>query len=159
METDPQNQDCHDKTNQASCTSQQSRFYECTFCKRGFSNAQALGGHMNIHRKDKARLKHALTEPRLRSDPPLDHAPPVPTLLASRSGPTCPNWTIPSEVENTSSGAPRPLSLFVDAPIPGGHREFGVIDGHDEPSKRIRVRAEEEGRRGGGGGSRASSRA
>ncbi|PRQ34216.1 putative transcription factor C2H2 family [Rosa chinensis] len=31
--------------------------YECTFCKRGFSNAQALGGHMNIHRKDKAKLK------------------------------------------------------------------------------------------------------
>ncbi|XP_050369287.1 transcriptional regulator TAC1-like [Argentina anserina] len=31
--------------------------YECTFCRRGFSNAQALGGHMNIHRKDKAKLK------------------------------------------------------------------------------------------------------
>ncbi|KAK7257829.1 hypothetical protein RIF29_32086 [Crotalaria pallida] len=31
--------------------------YECNFCKRGFSNAQALGGHMNIHRKDKAKLK------------------------------------------------------------------------------------------------------
>ncbi|KAL8491007.1 hypothetical protein ACS0TY_022862 [Phlomoides rotata] len=29
------------------------RPYECTFCKRGFTNAQALGGHMNIHRKDK----------------------------------------------------------------------------------------------------------
>ncbi|XP_058762662.1 transcriptional regulator TAC1-like [Vicia villosa] len=33
------------------------RSYECNFCKRGFSNAQALGGHMNIHRKDKAKLK------------------------------------------------------------------------------------------------------
>ncbi|CAL5386595.1 unnamed protein product [Camellia sinensis] len=37
----------------------QARSYECTFCKRGFSNAQALGGHMNIHRKDKAKLKQA----------------------------------------------------------------------------------------------------
>lgn len=36
-----------------------SRSYECNFCKKGFSNAQALGGHMNIHRKDKAKLKHA----------------------------------------------------------------------------------------------------
>jgi hypothetical protein len=27
--------------------------YECSFCKRGFTNAQALGGHMNIHRKDR----------------------------------------------------------------------------------------------------------
>ncbi|WOL10685.1 hypothetical protein Cni_G19444 [Canna indica] len=32
-------------------------YYECTFCKRGFSNAQALGGHMNIHRKDRARAR------------------------------------------------------------------------------------------------------
>lgn len=31
------------------------RSYECTFCKRGFTNAQALGGHMNIHRKDRAK--------------------------------------------------------------------------------------------------------
>ncbi|KAG8389236.1 hypothetical protein BUALT_Bualt02G0207900 [Buddleja alternifolia] len=29
------------------------RWYECVFCKRGFNTAQALGGHMNIHRKDR----------------------------------------------------------------------------------------------------------
>ncbi|RWW26394.1 hypothetical protein BHE74_00009737 [Ensete ventricosum] len=34
------------------------RSFDCSFCKRGFSNAQALGGHMNMHRKDKAKLKH-----------------------------------------------------------------------------------------------------
>ncbi|XP_044484247.1 transcriptional regulator SUPERMAN-like [Mangifera indica] len=33
------------------------RSYECTFCKQGFTNAQALGGHMNIHRKDRAKRK------------------------------------------------------------------------------------------------------
>ncbi|XP_021752835.1 zinc finger protein 11-like [Chenopodium quinoa] len=33
------------------------RTYECNYCKRGFTNAQALGGHMNIHRKDKAKAK------------------------------------------------------------------------------------------------------
>ncbi|OAY61563.1 transcriptional regulator SUPERMAN [Manihot esculenta] len=31
------------------------RSYECVFCKRGFNTAQALGGHMNIHRKDRAK--------------------------------------------------------------------------------------------------------
>ncbi|XP_050220316.1 transcriptional regulator SUPERMAN [Mercurialis annua] len=31
------------------------RSYECTFCKRGFTNAQALGGHMNIHRRDRVK--------------------------------------------------------------------------------------------------------
>ncbi|KAK7270322.1 hypothetical protein RIF29_23381 [Crotalaria pallida] len=29
------------------------RSYECVYCKRGFTTAQALGGHMNIHRKDR----------------------------------------------------------------------------------------------------------
>lgn len=37
----------------------QARPYICDFCKRGFSNAQALGGHMNIHRKDRAKLRQA----------------------------------------------------------------------------------------------------
>ncbi|GLT99445.1 hypothetical protein SLE2022_168830 [Rubroshorea leprosula] len=37
------------------------RSYECTFCKRGFTNSQALGGHMNIHRKDRAKAKQSTT--------------------------------------------------------------------------------------------------
>lgn len=39
------------------------RSYECNFCKRGFTNAQALGGHMNIHRKHKAKLKESFLSP------------------------------------------------------------------------------------------------
>ncbi|XP_047326096.1 transcriptional regulator SUPERMAN-like [Impatiens glandulifera] len=35
------------------------RSYNCVFCKRGFTTAQALGGHMNIHRKDRARGKRS----------------------------------------------------------------------------------------------------
>nr|AHZ94453.1 Cys2/His2-type zinc finger protein [Chrysanthemum x morifolium] len=41
---------------------QETRSYTCTFCKRGFSNAQALGGHMNVHRKDRARLQESIQE-------------------------------------------------------------------------------------------------
>ncbi|XP_076958180.1 transcriptional regulator TAC1-like [Bidens hawaiensis] len=41
---------------------QESRSYSCTFCKRGFSNAQALGGHMNVHRRDRARLQELIQE-------------------------------------------------------------------------------------------------
>ncbi|KAK4742591.1 hypothetical protein SAY87_000592 [Trapa incisa] len=35
------------------------RSYSCSFCKREFRSAQALGGHMNVHRRDRARLKHS----------------------------------------------------------------------------------------------------
>ncbi|KAK8944320.1 putative transcriptional regulator RABBIT EARS [Platanthera zijinensis] len=31
------------------------RFYSCRFCLREFRSAQALGGHMNVHRRDRAR--------------------------------------------------------------------------------------------------------
>ncbi|MBA0645427.1 hypothetical protein Goklo_013529 [Gossypium klotzschianum] len=36
------------------------RSYKCVFCKRGFTTAQALGGHMNIHRKDRAKSRPSL---------------------------------------------------------------------------------------------------
>ncbi|KAL4339306.1 hypothetical protein GQ457_08G025370 [Hibiscus cannabinus] len=32
------------------------RSYTCTFCRREFRSAQALGGHMNVHRRDRALL-------------------------------------------------------------------------------------------------------
>ncbi|XP_054820686.1 transcriptional regulator TAC1-like [Prosopis cineraria] len=34
-------------------------YYGCSFCKQGFTNAQALGGHMNIHRKHRLITKKA----------------------------------------------------------------------------------------------------
>ncbi|XP_020589756.1 transcriptional regulator SUPERMAN [Phalaenopsis equestris] len=33
------------------------RFYSCTFCRREFRSAQALGGHMNVHRRDRAQMQ------------------------------------------------------------------------------------------------------
>lgn len=44
------------------------RSYSCGFCRREFRSAQALGGHMNVHRRDRARLRQ--------SPPPLP--PPLP---------------------------------------------------------------------------------
>ncbi|GMI95929.1 FLORAL ORGAN NUMBER 1, FLORAL DEFECTIVE 10, SUPERMAN [Hibiscus trionum] len=32
------------------------RSYTCSFCKREFRSAQALGGHMNVHRRERAML-------------------------------------------------------------------------------------------------------
>lgn len=39
------------------------RSYDCTFCKRGFTNARALGGHMNIHRKERTNYKAKQSTP------------------------------------------------------------------------------------------------
>lgn len=39
------------------------RSYSCSFCMREFRSAQALGGHMNVHRRDRARLKQCLINP------------------------------------------------------------------------------------------------
>ncbi|KAK1421296.1 hypothetical protein QVD17_23508 [Tagetes erecta] len=33
------------------------RSYTCSFCRREFRSAQALGGHMNVHRREKAKFK------------------------------------------------------------------------------------------------------
>ncbi|KAJ9543543.1 hypothetical protein OSB04_023250 [Centaurea solstitialis] len=33
------------------------RNFMCNFCKKEYKSAQALGGHMNVHRRDRARLR------------------------------------------------------------------------------------------------------
>ncbi|KVI12403.1 transcriptional regulator SUPERMAN-like [Cynara cardunculus var. scolymus] len=44
------------------------RNFMCNFCNKEYKSAQALGGHMNVHRRDRARL-------RLSSPPSLDPNP------------------------------------------------------------------------------------
>ncbi|XP_034606041.1 uncharacterized protein [Setaria viridis] len=40
-----------------SLPSSSSSSYTCSYCRREFRSAQALGGHMNVHRRDRARLR------------------------------------------------------------------------------------------------------
>ncbi|KFK24999.1 hypothetical protein AALP_AA8G053300 [Arabis alpina] len=49
------------------------RSYSCSFCGREFKSAQALGGHMNVHRRDRARLKQqSLSSSSTEQATPLD---------------------------------------------------------------------------------------
>ncbi|KAJ8558062.1 hypothetical protein K7X08_004828 [Anisodus acutangulus] len=45
------------------------RSYTCSFCKREFKLAQALGGHMNVHRRDRAKFMMRQQSP---PPPPTD---------------------------------------------------------------------------------------
>ncbi|KAI4326541.1 hypothetical protein MLD38_031845 [Melastoma candidum] len=51
------------------------RSYGCVFCKRGFTTAQALGGHMNIHRKDRAKARTDSSNPSSFSSSPDEKYP------------------------------------------------------------------------------------
>ncbi|KAK1326524.1 putative transcriptional regulator RABBIT EARS [Acorus calamus] len=81
------------------------RSYTCTFCRREFRSAQALGGHMNVHRRDRARLCRSppQTTPPSASPPP----PPPPPLV------------FPS-AEFVSTAAGGGLCFWYPLPSPGG---------------------------------------
>ncbi|XP_024994821.1 transcriptional regulator SUPERMAN-like [Cynara cardunculus var. scolymus] len=79
------------------------RSYTCTFCRREFQSAQALGGHMNVHRRDRARLHQSqphLKNPNLSSSSLL-----IPTQEVVANGGLCLLYSIPnpSTIFNPSS--------------------------------------------------------
>ncbi|CDP03721.1 unnamed protein product [Coffea canephora] len=47
----------------------QQRSYRCSFCNKEFRSAQALGGHMNIHRRERARMRLSPSSDGLNSTP------------------------------------------------------------------------------------------
>ncbi|XVF62932.1 hypothetical protein PTKIN_Ptkin09bG0048500 [Pterospermum kingtungense] len=72
------------------------RSYTCSFCQKEFRSAQALGGHMNVHRRDRARLRQS--PPRGHGLPPflnLNHNP-NPNLSSSSSVSSHDSSTLPS---------------------------------------------------------------
>ncbi|KAB2095285.1 hypothetical protein ES319_A01G026000v1 [Gossypium barbadense] len=96
------------------------RSYTCSFCKREFRSAQALGGHMNVHRRDRARLRQSPPPP------PKDHhhhhhgQPPFLNLNLNPNPNPNPNFSPPSSLTLSTFPPPSPsLSpakkwLFID---------------------------------------------
>ncbi|KAG6403035.1 hypothetical protein SASPL_135250 [Salvia splendens] len=79
------------------------RNYSCSFCSKEFKSAQALGGHMNVHRRDRARMRLS----------PNPNPNPNPSLLFPSSSPL-PSTAkfLPCDVEFVSvinSAFPPPL--------------------------------------------------
>ncbi|XP_009142836.1 zinc finger protein 11 [Brassica rapa] len=83
--------------------------YTCSFCRREFRSAQALGGHMNVHRRDKAKLRQI---PSWLFDPHHHHTPvrnPNPNLNSSS---TTPAHFEPSPTNQISKTTPFSFSRF-----------------------------------------------
>ncbi|KAE8039116.1 hypothetical protein FH972_011558 [Carpinus fangiana] len=88
---------------------QTARSYDCTYCRRGFSNAQDLGGHMNIHRKEKAKHKRYDHIDHESHQPSSD----IPRLIIPSYPPTpkSSSWLLDTHV-----GDVKQLRLFVETP-------------------------------------------
>ncbi|XP_028780660.1 transcriptional regulator SUPERMAN-like [Neltuma alba] len=73
------------------------RSYTCSFCKREFRSAQALGGHMNVHRRDRARLRQ--------SPPTPSHDSPSPMLNLNLNPTSGPGFSTPTMSSLPSSSS------------------------------------------------------
>lgn len=62
------------------------RSYSCSFCRKEFRSAQALGGHMNVHRREKAKLKQSHYCTQQNSNSLFETS--QPSLLQSADSPT-----------------------------------------------------------------------
>ncbi|TKY70711.1 transcriptional regulator RABBIT EARS [Spatholobus suberectus] len=86
------------------------RSYTCTFCRREFRSAQALGGHMNVHRRDRARLHQARPSNPTSSLPTSPFINIPPQELVANAGlcllyhlPTSPSAPFPNPTTNGAS--------------------------------------------------------
>lgn len=115
------------------------RSYECTFCKRGFTNAQALGGHMNIHRKDKAKMKQSASSSSLSMS---SNKMPVDDISKIISTPARLPWVIPSTTtEGRGRGEDRGeiTSSTMEETLKGKVRQLQLFEKSSNMDQKFRV--------------------
>ncbi|KAK7256782.1 hypothetical protein RIF29_30261 [Crotalaria pallida] len=100
------------------------RSYSCSFCRREFRSAQALGGHMNVHRRDRARLNQQQpSSPKPNEILIHHHDLQTNNLLTSSSGYIYPSSLCGLTISNTNPNnsdptlpLPLPLHLLASSP-------------------------------------------
>ncbi|KAJ9696886.1 hypothetical protein PVL29_008887 [Vitis rotundifolia] len=101
--------------------------YTCSFCTREFSSAQALGGHMNVHRRDRARSRHSLPWASQHNNPnPSFSSPPSAKFLEF-------NLAVPSLPPSFSAFSSSPPSASTD------EENYGDTKEEEKKSKRAFV--------------------
>lgn len=101
------------------------RSYTCAFCRREFRSAQALGGHMNVHRRDRARLHQVIPPNSIINHPSAAATAAVAAAAAatSSSTPTSSSFLIPTGEFVAGGGG---LCLLYQLPNPNG--AYGCSD-------------------------------
>ncbi|KAL3499877.1 hypothetical protein ACH5RR_038970 [Cinchona calisaya] len=92
------------------------RSYTCTFCRREFRSAQALGGHMNVHRRDRARLHQAHPEIINTTSPSISSST---ILIPTQEFVTSDGLCLVYSLANPNNGnllSPTPANLCTDSP-------------------------------------------
>lgn len=115
------------------------RSYSCTFCRREFKSAQALGGHMNVHRRDRARLKQSSGD--VAGVVPKAHALAACTSLDAVPYSTTFLYSNPNPKPNPNSNPPVSSS---HPPPPSWSSFLSEKRDHDYGRKRSRSRVEKE---------------
>lgn len=93
------------------------RSYTCSFCKREFRSAQALGGHMNVHRRDRARLRQSPPPPITTTDHHHHHHHPHSShILNLNLNPTSTLSLLSSSPSSSSTILKKPFSTTLPAP-------------------------------------------
>ncbi|GMI69759.1 RABBIT EARS [Hibiscus trionum] len=85
------------------------RSYSCSFCGREFTSAQALGGHMNVHRRDRARAR--LNQSPSSQDKVLQFQPEQLCSFVDNPNPNSNHATFPSA---SKENCPEPTLAFSD---------------------------------------------
>ncbi|CAL9101177.1 unnamed protein product, partial [Musa textilis] len=138
------------------------RSYSCSFCGREFRSAQALGGHMNVHRRDRARLKQCsslsgeTTDDHRRPDPrsPLVLHPaaanpnpksgvvppkPAPPFSSSITRDYLTGSHFPTSRSPEDSTAPLHLLVVSESGVLEPWRDPGISDEETDRNKRRRI--------------------
>ncbi|KAK4273059.1 hypothetical protein QN277_021528 [Acacia crassicarpa] len=128
------------------------RNYSCSFCKREFRSAQALGGHMNVHRRDRARLRSGIIPPfwlhnsdsslkpnpitsRPPSNNPTSFSAHAPSLTLSSSASDDNNKKPPVLVTSSSSKLPLLSPQSREMIMNGGNTRSGIRSVNEELKK------------------------